>query len=360
MRRLALRLQQLRQKFETLQLDAIVITQPENRRYLSGFTGSAGTLFITHAEAFLITDFRYVERASIQAPQFEIVKAAPDVLAKELNGLATKARARRVGFESHYLTFDEHAEWSEAAQGFELVPVRELVEDMRAIKDQEELETIKQAVALGDAALAHTRKLIRPGMTEKEVAWELESYMRTHGAEAAAYEIIVAGGPNGAMPHAQTSDDALEAGQPIVIDVGARVDGYHSDLTRTLCLGDPDDRFQEIYDLVLKAQLAAEEGMRPGMSAREADALARDVITDAGYGARFGHGLGHGVGLAIHEKPKASGVSWDLLSSGMTLTVEPGIYIPGWGGVRIEDLVVIGEEGVEVLSQADKDPIVRL
>jgi Xaa-Pro aminopeptidase len=192
------------------------------------------------------------------------------------------------------------------------------------------------------------------------VAWELEVYIRTRGAEGVAFEIIVAGGPNGAMPHARASDNIIHAGQPIVIDVGARFEGYHSDLTRTLCLGHPDQRFQEIYDLVLKAQLAAEEGIRPGMAAREADALARDIITEAGYGEYFGHPLGHGVGLAVHEKPKAGRASHDMLYPGMTLTIEPGIYVPRWGGVRIEDLVVIGEEGVEVLSQADKDPRAKL
>jgi len=356
MQRFEIRLQKLRRELEVLGLDAIVITQPENRRYLSGFTGSAGTLFITQDEAILITDFRYVEQAPKQAPQFQVVEAAPDVLAKELSNLAAKAGVNRVGFESHYLPFSEHRDWAEAAAEFELVPTRELVEDMRALKDEEELDMIKRAVALSDAALAHTKGLIRPGMTEKEVAWELETYMRTHGAEAGAFEIIVAGGPSGAMPHAKASDDAIQVGEPIVVDVGARFEGYHSDLTRTLHLGDPDGRLQEIYDLVLKAQLAAEEGIRPGMSAREADALARDIITGAGYGEYFGHPLGHGVGLAIHEKPKVSKVSRDVLHPGMTLTVEPGIYIPGWGGVRIEDLVVIRQDGVEVLSQADKDP----
>lgn len=360
MGKFATRLRKLRQELESLGVDAFVVTQPENRRYLSGFTGSAGTLLITQDEAILITDFRYVEQAPKQAPQFEVVEAMPDVLGKEISNLVTRAAAKRVGFESHYLPFAEHRSWAEAAEGFELVPIRGLVEDIRAIKDEDELETIKRAVALGDAALGHIKEIIAPGMTEKEVAWELETYMRTHGAEGVAFDIIVASGPNGAMPHARPSDDTIQLGEPIVIDVGARVDGYHSDLTRTLCLGYPDDRFQEIYDLVLKAQLGAEEGIRPGMAARGADALARDIITGAGYGEYFGHGLGHGVGLAIHEKPKAGRASNDILYPGMTLTVEPGIYVPGWGGVRIEDLIVIREEGVEVLSQADKDPRAKL
>jgi Xaa-Pro aminopeptidase len=354
------RLQKLRRALEAQNLDALIVTQPENRRYLSGFTGSAGTLFITQGGAILITDFRYLEQSAKEAPQFEVVEALPDVLARELSDLATETGARRVGFESHHVTFAEYGDWTAAAADYQLVPIKELVEEMRALKDEDELAKIREAVSLGDAALAHLRELIAPGMTEKEAAWELETYMRTHGAQGVAFDVIVAGGPNGAMPHAETSDDDLQIGQPIVIDLGARLDGYHSDLTRTLCLGEPDDQFQEIYDLVLKAQLAAEEGIRPGMPARQADALARDIITGAGYGEYFGHGLGHGVGLAVQEKPKAGKLSWDILYPGMTLTVEPGIYIPDWGGVRIEDLTVITEEGVEVVSQADKDPLVKL
>jgi Xaa-Pro aminopeptidase len=356
---LATRLQRLRQALEAQSLDAMIVTQPENRRYLSGFTGSAGTLFITQEETILITDSRYLEQSAREAPQFRVVEALPDVLAKELRNLAAKTGTERVGFESHHLTFAEYGDWTAAADDYQLFPVQELVEDMRAFKDEQELDKIKQAAALGDAAFAHTKGIIAPGMTEKEVAWELETYMRTHGAEGVAFDIIVASGPNGAMPHAKTSDDTLQIGQSIVIDLGARVDGYHSDLTRTVHLGEPDDEFRKIYDLVLRAQRAAEEGTRPGMPARKVDALARGVITEAGYGEYFRHGLGHGVGLAVQEKPKARELSWDILQPGMTLTVEPGIYIPGWGGVRIEDLVVVTEDGVEVLSQADKDPFVR-
>ncbi len=355
-----LRLQKLRERLEDRGLDAVVVTQPENRRYLTGFTGAYGTLFIAQDEAILITDFRYLEQAAKEAPQLQVVEALPDALAKELCNLASKSEAKRVAFESHHLPCAEYENWAEAADGFELVPTKDLVEGMRALKDEEELETIKHAVALGDAAFTHIKEIIAPAMTEKQLAWELEVYMRTHGAEGAAFDIIVAGGPNGAMPHAAVSDDSIQVGQPIVIDVGARFEGYHSDLTRTLYLGEPDYRFQEISDVVLKAQLAAEEGIRPGMSGREADALAREIITHAGYGEYFGHGLGHGVGLVVHEKPAAGRTSRDMLHPGMTLTIEPGIYIPGWGGVRIEDLVVIREDGVEILSQATKDPLVKV
>jgi len=227
---------------------------------------------------------------------------------------------------------------------------------MRAIKDNAELATIRRAVAISDGAVEHIKKMIRPGITEKEIAWELEFYMRTHGADQLAFPIIAAAGPNGAMPHAVPSDRAVLPGEPIVMDLGARVDGYNSDLTRTICIGEPDERFRQVYGVVLKAQLAAEEAIRPGMQGREADAVAREVISKAGYGEYFGHGLGHGVGLAVHEKPGVGKTSEDLLLPGSVVTVEPGIYIPGWGGIRIEDTVIVTDDGIEVLSQATKDP----
>lgn len=354
------RLQKLRQQFEPLGLDALVVSQPENRRYLSGFTGSDGTLFITHQQAILITDFRYVEQSAREAPQFTVVETPPEALPRRLNDLASEEGAQRVGFESHRVAVADHRDWAEAAGSYRLVPTKELVEDMRAVKDEQELKIIKRAVALADAAMAHIREVIAPGMAEKDVAWELESYVRTRGGEAVAFDLIVASGPNGAMPHAGASGDVIQPGQPIVVDVGARVDGYHSDLTRTLYLGEPDGRFQELYELVLRAQLAAEEGMRPGMACHKADALAREVIAEAGYGKYFGHGLGHGVGLAVHEKPLLRSVSYEVLRPGNTFTVEPGIYILGWGGVRIEDVLVITDEGVEVLSRADKDPLAKV
>jgi len=200
---------------------------------------------------------------------------------------------------------------------------------------------------------------MRPGMTELEVSWIIESYMRTRGAEGVAFELIVAGGPNGARPHARASDRPLRAGEPIVIDMGARLNGYCSDLTRTFCLGQPNEpeRFWEVYNTVLRAQTAAEVALRPGMTGQEGDAVARDLITAAGYGAAFGHGLGHGVGLAVHEEPRLSRVNLSPLAVGSLVTVEPGIYLPGWGGVRIEDVVLITDSGVEVLTRAPKEPI---
>jgi len=349
-----MRLTKLREALAAEGLDAILITQPENRRYLSGFTGSAGVLLISQDQAVLATDFRYYEQVEKQAPDFRLAKIT-DKFKTLLPELVQQVGAKRVGFESVHLTVDQHQEWQEVAEGFELVPTRELVEGMRAVKDEDELGKIKQAIALADQAFAHIVSFIEPGMTEKEVAWELEVFMRTRGAEKLAFDIIVASGPNGAMPHATVSERVIRAGEPVVMDMGARIDGYNSDLTRTVCAGRPDGKFREIYDIVLEAQRAAEQRVRPGMTGKQADAIARQVIEEAGYGDNYGHGLGHGVGLAVHEKPGVGRLSEDVLEPGMVFTVEPGIYLTDWGGVRVEDIVVMREDGVEVLTRASKD-----
>ncbi len=355
-----MRLTKLREALTTEGLDAILITQPGNRRYLSGFTGtdldrdSAGVLLISQDQAVLAADSRYYEQIEKQAPDFRLAKIT-DEFKMLLPELVHQVGAKRVGFESTHLTVDQHQEWQEVAEGFELVPTKELVEGIRAIKDEDELSKIRKAIALADEALAHIAGFIEPGMTEKEVAWELEVFVRTHGAEKVAFDLIVASGPNGAMPHATVSERVIRAGEPIVIDLGAMVDGYNSDLTRTICSGRPDDRLKEIYDIVLEAQCTAEQSIRPGMTGKQADGIARQVIEEAGYGENFGHGLGHGVGLAVHEKPGVGRLSEDVLEPGTVFTVEPGIYLPGWGGVRIEDIVVMREDGVEVLTQASKD-----
>ncbi len=348
-----MRLTKLREALATDGLDAILITQPENRRYLSGFTGSDGALLISQDQAVLATDFRYYEQVEKQAPDFRLAKVTArfETLLPEL---IQQVGAKTVGFESAHLTVDQHQKWQEVAEGFELVPTKGLVERIRAVKDEGELGKIRKAIALSDEALAHIADFIEPGMTEKEVAWELEVFMRTRGAEKLAFDTIVGSGPNGAMPHATVSERVIQAGEPIVIDMGAVIDGYHSDLTRTICAGRPDDKFKEIHAIVLEAQLTAERNIRPGMQGKQADGIARQVIEEAGYGENYGHGLGHGVGLAVHEKPGVGRLSEDVLEPGMVFTVEPGIYLPGWGGVRIEDIVVMRGDGVEVLTQASK------
>jgi Xaa-Pro aminopeptidase len=358
-----MRLAKLRQILADSNLDAMVISQPENRRYLSGFTGTRGVLFISPEQAILATTFVYFEQARKQSPAFDLVRFQrefaevwPDLVTKISS--AQQCRARRVAFESAHLTVSEHGKLAAGAGNVELVPTEGVVEGLRAIKDEDELDIIRKAVALADAAFTYAVEFIEPGMTEREVAWELEVYMRTHGAEKVAFDLIVGAGPNGAMPHHEVSERGIGEGEPIVMDLGARVAGYHSDLTRTICLGQPDERFIEIYDLVLRAQLAAEAVVRAGIVAGEADNIARQVIAEAGYGEQYGHGLGHGVGLAVHEEPFIRQGAEEMLKPGMVFTVEPGIYLPDWGGVRIEDMVLVQEGGVEVLSRAGKEPVI--
>jgi Xaa-Pro aminopeptidase len=254
-----------------------------------------------------------------------------------------------------------HQQLSEALPvGVELVPTKEVIEEMRAEKDADELASLQKAIDLTDAAYAHIAETMQPGMTEREVGWELESFMRTHGAEQVAF-MQVGSGSHGAMPHAIISDRKIEAGVPAVIDMGAVVDGYHSDLTRTIALGEGSEQYRQVYEIVRQAHEAAVQSIRPGMTGKEADGLARQVIEQAGYGDKFGHGLGHGVGLVIHEKPWLSrrrDSGKDRLREGMVFTIEPGIYLPGEFGVRLEDIVVLQQDGAQSLSQAAKDPVI--
>lgn len=353
------RLGRVRNLLPGLGVDGLLVSQPQNRRYLSGFTGSNGALLITATHAFIATDFRYYEQVGRQSPNYELVREKRE-LVEVLAAMLQEAAVTWLGFEAEHVTVAELEAWQQVAPAVQWRPVRQAVEGLRAIKDEAEVEALRRAIALTDEALAAALAGARPGMTESELAWSIESYMRTHGAHAVAFELIVGGGPNSALPHARPGDTPLAAGEPIVIDIGAEVDGYHADLTRTVCFGQPNDgeRFWEVYSTVLRAQAAAEAGIRPGLSGREADALARDVIADAGYGEAFGHGLGHGVGLEIHETPLLGRSSNATVEAGMLITVEPGVYLPGWGGVRIEDIVLITENGAEVLSRAPKDPII--
>jgi Xaa-Pro aminopeptidase len=226
---------------------------------------------------------------------------------------------------------------------------------MRISKDEEELKAIRRAVELADEALARLYDWMQPGMTELQVAWELETIMRSNGADRVSFDIIVASGPNGALPHFRPTERVIQAGEPVIIDLGCVVDGYCSDVTRTVCLGNPrDDKYVEAWNLVRRAQERAEAGLKARIRGVDADKLARDLIVEAGFGDYFGHGLGHGVGLAIHEDPRLSFAYSDEIPSGTVVTVEPGIYLPGWGGVRIEDMVVVREDGVDVLTGAAK------
>jgi Xaa-Pro aminopeptidase len=351
-----MRLTKLRAILPEQDIDAVLISQPENRRYLSGFTGSAGWLVITAERAMMVTDFRYYEQVGREAPDFELAKIKTRV-ADLLPELLADLDVKRLGFESQHLTV-EQLNTFKAAEGVEWLPLENTVEKIRAVKDENEIDALRRSAALNDDAFTHLLEVIEPGMTEREAAWEIEAYMRTHGASKVAFDLIVAAGPNGALPHARPGDQAIQPGMPVVVDIGCVVDDYCSDMTRTFCLGEASPRYLEVWNLVLQAQEAAKAVIRAGTTGVEADAAAREVIVEAGYGDYFGHGLGHGVGLAVHEGPGASRLSKDTFEAGMSLTIEPGIYLPGEFGVRHEDLVVIGEDGIEILTNTPKRPVV--
>jgi Xaa-Pro aminopeptidase len=351
------RLQKLRQRLAEKGIDAIFISQPENRYYLSGFNGSYGFLLITPQKAVLATDFRYIEQAEAQAPEHEIFRITNNIT-NWFPGLARDLSIKRLGFEAGDVTFAMHHQLRDALNNkkipVKLVPVNGLVESLRAVKEPEEIELIKKAVEIGDDAYEYVEGIIQAGMTEKQVAWEIEKCLRENDSQSIPFEIIVASGPNSALPHARPSERVINFGEPIVIDMGAKFNGYASDLSRTIYLGTPDSTFKNIYTIVLDAQLAAVSIINEGMTGQQADASARAVIEQAGYGEAFGHALGHGIGLAPHESPRLGPGSAESLISGMVFTVEPGIYLPGWGGVRIEDTVMMENGKVKLISKARK------
>jgi len=353
------RLTALRACFDEWQVDGLLITSASNRRWASGFTGSAARLLITRERAILSTDSRYWEQAERQAPNFELYRHRDEK--DDLHNFLTRGGANRIGIEARYVTLWEREALGKVA-GFEWVPLPLTVEPLRAVKSAEELALIQRAARITDAAVSQVPGMARPGQTEAAVAWNLEKYMREAGATSLAFDIIVASGPNSALPHHRPGDRVLRPGDIVIIDLGAAIDGYRSDLTRTFFMGDtPDDRFVDIYRTVHEAQLAAIGGIRPGVTGKAIDALARDLITAAGYGENFGHGTGHGVGLDIHEDPRFSKLSENvLLPEGAVMTVEPGIYLPGYGGVRIEDLIVVTDEGHAYLSHAPQSPAIPL
>ncbi|MBT9166184.1 MAG: Aminopeptidase YpdF [Chloroflexi bacterium] len=349
------RLEKFRHRLE--ELDVVLISQATNRRYLTGFTGSAGFALISQEEAVLAVDFRYVEQARAESPDFEVVKIKGE-FPEWFPQLISELGARDVGFESDHLTLTAYRLLVRAARRLppkarpRLHPTSGLVESLRSIKTDEEIKLIEKAAEMADAAVEHTNAILEPGITEKKLAWELERFLREKDSERLPFEIIVASGPNAALPHAPSTDRTILQGEPVVIDLGARVKGYCSDITRTICLGEPNDALTRIYSIVQEAQRSALEKLRVGMGGGEAHQMAKEVIAQAGYGEAFGHGLGHGIGLDSHEKPRLGPKSTDILAEGMVFTLEPGIYLDGWGGVRIEDMVLLEQSGPRLLTHA--------
>ena len=334
------------------ELDALLVSDLVNLRWLTGFTGSNGAAVVGDGLRRFVTDFRYLTqvRDQVDAAWGE-PEIAPDLLEQVAGGLV----AGRTGFDDEHLSVKQHARLAElAGEGVELVAAGGIVEELRAVKDAAELERIRAAARMADEALTSVLEGGLVGRTERDVALDLEIAMRRAGAEAVSFPPIVAAGAHGALPHAEPRDVAIPAGTLVVVDWGAQLDGYASDCTRTFATGELDPRDEEVYELVLTAQEAALEAVRPGPDGREVDAVARSIIEDAGHGEHFGHGLGHGVGLAVHEGPRLSKQGTTALLVGNVVTVEPGVYVPGRVGVRIEDLVAVTDDGHEMLSGLPK------
>jgi len=346
------RLNKLRSFLDEQQLDALLVSKPENRLYFSGFTGSSGLLYITGERAILITDSRYVEQAGKQADNYEIVQHGTP-FEETLKDIIVKTGSKRIGFESNHLTVQQYKKISQLASGIEWHELS--LDSLRRIKDENEIVVLRKAASIADAAFKHILSLIKPGVTEKDIALELDFFMRRSGAEKNAFDFIVASGTRSSLPHGVASDKLLQRGDMVTMDYGCVFENYFSDITRTLALGMVDPQLVHIYGVVQQAQQVALRALRPGIKASTVDKIARDIIVSHGYGQYFGHGLGHGVGLAIHEEPRLAPSDHTILEPGMVVTVEPGVYLPGLGGVRIEDTVLITAGGCERLTVSSKD-----
>lgn len=348
------RLERLREKFKEHEIDALLITSSYNRRYMANFTGTAGVALITNKEALFITDFRYVEQAKEQAQGFEIIEHT-GLIFQEVAKQCGKYNVKKLGFEQAHVTYEYYQLIQQALEEATLVPVSGLVEELRLIKDAAEIQKIQEAANIADAAFDHITSFIRPGIKEIEVANELEFFMRKEGATSSSFDIIVASGYRSALPHGVASEKVIEKGELVTLDFGALLNGYCSDITRTVAVGKLTDELREIYDTVLQAQLRGMEGIKPGITGKEADALTRDYIEEKGYGAYFGHSTGHGLGMEVHEEPRLSKMSKTVLKPGMIVTVEPGIYIAGVGGTRIEDDTLITADGNRSFTHSTKE-----
>lgn len=356
----AARRSRLQERLAALDVDAALITRLVNVRYLTGFSGSNGALLLTGSGAVLAVDGRYGTQAAEQAPDLE--RLVDRKVVEALLGRVVDSGLRRLGFESHHLTVDQHTTVRDAASGAELRSVDRAVEEMRRVKDEGEIALLREACAIGDRALAELIDGLVLGRTERQVAQELERRMIDHGADGLAFDTIVAAGSNSAIPHHAPTTRRIEPGDFLKIDFGALFHGYHADMTRTFVVGrEPADWQVEIYDLVFAAQKAGREALAPGVDVQDVDKAARTVVAAAGHGDHFTHGLGHGVGLEIHEAPVIGYDNTGKLEARIPVTVEPGVYLPGKGGVRIEDTLVVrdaADGGPELLTMTTKELLV--
>jgi Xaa-Pro aminopeptidase len=354
---------EVRERLDRAGVDTLWIIQPENRRYLSGFkaadghlTESSGSLLITQTATLLVTDSRYTTEAEAESVGFEVI-TLKKALAEGLPGLLTGLGTRRLGFEEDHVTWGLHQKLANKLRKLSppvrLVPTKGLVEELREVKDKEEVRAMEASSNLMSNILAEVFRTLKPGTTEKCIAWQIEGLVREGGADSLAFPSIVASGPNSALPHAVPTDRKIREREPVTFDVGVKLDGYCCDMTRTIFIHGPAPKLKRIYKTVRKAQLAGLAEIHPGVDSTGPDSAAREIIRQAGFGDYFGHSLGHGVGLATHERPRIGPENPVKLKEGMVVTVEPGIYVPRLGGVRLEEMVVIEKRGVRVLTRDD-------
>lgn len=350
------RIEKLRTLMEGEGVGGAVITSYQNRFYLSGFSGTAGYLIITKNGLYIVTDSRYTIQAKTEAKGFTLI-TAPETDYSKISEVAEKENLKSLFFEDESLSVSEYNNLKKCLRGIELVPIGDSITRQRAVKDSEEIKRIREAVRLADEAFSYTVSRICAGMKETEVAAIIEGYMRKNGAQKTSFETIAAAGERSAMPHRTATGMPIKNGDFLVMDYGCVLEGYCSDITRTVVVGAPSERQKEIYDIVLKAQLMGEMALMPGAKCAAVDKSARDHIAAAGYGGFFTHSLGHGVGIDVHEEPRLSQKSPACLGAGNVVTIEPGIYIENFGGVRIEDMALITEKGAEILTASSRELI---
>lgn len=345
------RVKRFKEYLKEKNLDFAIVFKPENRRYLSGFTGTSGYVIITEDKELFVTDFRYVQQASNQCQGFEIIKHTDK---KTIYDILNELNLKKLGFEDKFVTVSQYNDFNEKLNNIELYPLKDMLNRLRTIKDEDEIKEIEKAAQIADKAFEYICSVIKPGITEWEVALELEHFMKKKGASGTSFESIVASGKRSSLPHGVASHKVIEDGDFVTLDFGCVYNGYCSDMTRTVVVGSATDKQKDIYNTVLEAQKEALKHIKPGVTGYNVDKIARDIIKEKGYGDYFGHGLGHGVGLEVHEEPRLSPLGKETLCRNMVVTDEPGIYLPDFGGVRIEDLVVVTEEGCKVLSKSPK------
>ncbi|GEM04417.1 Xaa-Pro dipeptidase [Halolactibacillus miurensis] len=346
----------LRNELKEQNLDGLIITNPYNRRYISGFTGTAGIVLITQDEQIFLTDFRYMEQAAKQAVGYTIIEHKQSII-KKLAEVIDELDLSTVGFEEDDLTYQTYKAYAKEINA-ELTATSGIIANIRMIKTEAELQVMEEAAAISDKAYDHILSFVKPGMTEIEVSNELEFFMRQQGATSSSFDIIVASGVRSALPHGVATDKKIASGELVTLDFGALYKGYCSDMTRTFAVGEISDELRKIYDTVLEAHMRGIQGTKAGMTGKEADALTRDYIKAEGYGDYFGHGTGHGLGMEVHEGPRLSPMGEVMLKENMVVTVEPGIYVPDVGGGRIEDDIVITKDGNRSLNKAPKQLII--